>query len=308
MNQTIARFDDVTMRFAQISALQNVSVTLAPGKVVALVGHNGAGKTTFLKLLLGLLRPTSGSVAVLGADPAGRNASILRRRIGFLPETVTFHGAMTGRELICFFAGLKGVPAAAAVELLSQVNLEDAGSRRVGTYSKGMRQRLGMAQALLGDPELLLLDEPTSGLDPHSRHRMYETIDALRAQGKTVLASTHALAEIESHADEVILIHGGRVLAAGTLTELRGTAALPTMAKVRLRHDAAHSMPCIDANGIEMSRPAPDRLDFRIPAGHLPSFLDILATSRSWIEDIEIEPPTLDRLYQHLLAQAEADQ
>jgi energy-coupling factor transporter ATP-binding protein EcfA2 len=159
---------------------------LHPGEATALVGHNGAGKTTLIKLLLGLVRPSQGSVSVLGVDPAGRQGAEARRALGFLPENVAFHGAMTGTELMNFYARLKGQPVSRNRDLLARVGLAEAADRRVSTYSKGMRQRLGLAQTLIGDPRLLLLDEPTSGLDPASRAEVFDMIDRLRADGATI--------------------------------------------------------------------------------------------------------------------------
>lgn len=297
----VATLDHVVKRYGGVTALDRVGLDLEAGSVVALVGHNGAGKTTVLKLILGLIRPTGGTVRVLGGDPAGGKGAAIRRRIGFLPETASFHAAMTGRELLSFYAGLKGAAPAQAAGILSHVGLDHAADRRVGTYSKGMRQRLALAQALLGDPELLLFDEPTSGLDPNSRLQMYETIDALKARGKAVLVSTHALTEIEAHADKVVLIHGGRVLAAGTLADLRDGARLPTLARLRLRAGKSVAGIAVPDSGIRVSQEA-DRATITVPPGDLPAFLDVLTEMRPWLEEVEITPPTLDRLYQHLLA------
>ncbi|MEZ5604708.1 MAG: ABC transporter ATP-binding protein [Burkholderiaceae bacterium] len=154
--------------------------------MTAPVGHNGAGKTTPIKLLLGLIRPTEGSVRT-GIDPAGNRGAEARRAIGFLPESVAFHGAMTGSELMAFHARLKGESCRGNAALLEVVGIAHAANRRVATYSKGMRQRLGIAQALIGALRLLLFDEPTSGLDPASRSDVYRMIDALRIGGATVL-------------------------------------------------------------------------------------------------------------------------
>ena len=177
------RVADVTKRYGRIAAVTGVSFDLGKGEMVALIGHNGAGKTTLIKLMLGLIRPTSGSIEVLGDNPAaGQFAG--RRRLGYLPENVSLDAALTGRETQTFYAKLKREPVAKALELLDMVGLGTAGARRVGTYSKGMRQRLGLAQALIGQPRVLLLDEPTTGLEdeipwgpfPHEFVRMLEDL------------------------------------------------------------------------------------------------------------------------------------
>jgi len=301
--KTVAALDQVVMRYGRVTALDRVSFGLEAGSVVALVGHNGAGKTTVLKLVLGLIQPTEGIVRVLGGDPAGGKGAAIRKRIGFLPETTSFHAAMTGRELLAFYAGLKGAVSAQAADILSHVGLDHAADRRVGTYSKGMRQRLGMAQALLGDPELVLLDEPTSGLDPNSRLQVYQTIEALKARGKSILVSTHALTEIEAHADKVVLIHEGRVLAAGTLQGLRDGARLPTVARLTVREGWEAEGLTAAGTGIHLDRQA-DKVTVAVPQGGMSAFLDMLARMRPWVAEVEIAPPTLDRLYQHLLAEA----
>ena len=154
---------NVYQQYGKMAVLDNISLTLGEGEVLGLFGHNGAGKTTTVRLILGLLQATNGEVRVLGGTPGD---SDIRRQIGFLPENVTFYPQLTGRETLLHFARLKGAAVQQVDELLEQVGLTAAGSKRVKTYSKGMRQRLGLAQAILGRPRLLLLDEPTVGLDP----------------------------------------------------------------------------------------------------------------------------------------------
>ena len=233
----VAEWSAVTKRYRGVTAVENVSLGLEAGEATALVGHNGAGKTTLIKLLLGLIRPNDGSVRISGVDPAGHRGAQARRAIGFLPESVAFHDAMTGDELMAFYARLKGEPRQRNAELLARVGIADAAHRRVATYSKGMRQRLGIAQALIGEPRLLLFDEPTSGLDPASRRDVYVMIDTLRDSGATVLISTHALAEVENRVDRVAIMHCGRLLAAGTLAELRhGVAAEQRQRQRQRRH------------------------------------------------------------------------
>ena len=143
----LATLAEVTKRYGAVTAVERVSLELRAGETLALVGHNGAGKTTLVKLILGLIAPSAGAVRVFERDPATANAAVLREGIGFLPENVAFHGAMTGRELLRFYARLKGTPAAEVDGLLARVGIAEAARRRVSTYSKGMRQRLGLAQA-----------------------------------------------------------------------------------------------------------------------------------------------------------------
>ena len=156
MNATVS-VNGVGKSYGAVKALRDVSFALSPGRLSALVGHNGAGKTTLIKLMLGLIHPDHGEIRVLGQDPAAGEFSA-RRQLGYLPENVAFNAALTGRETLAFYARLKQLAPSTAWPLLDRVGLSDAADRRVGTYSKGMRQRLGLAQALLGRPRVLLLD------------------------------------------------------------------------------------------------------------------------------------------------------
>lgn len=217
--------DHVGKTYGGRAVVSDLSYALEPGQVVALVGHNGAGKTTQIKMMLGLTRPDGGRITVLGADPGDRAA---RRALGYLPESVQFHLAFSGLETLGFYARLKGLPARGHDALFARVGLSDAADRPVRTYSKGMRQRLGLAQALLGDPRLLLLDEPTSGLDPALRRELYGIVAERARAGATVLLSSHALTELEGHAERVIVLNRGRKIADGTLEELRALAGLPS--------------------------------------------------------------------------------
>lgn len=240
MNATV-RIGNVTKRYGRIIAVTDVSFELGEGEMVALIGHNGAGKTTLMKLMLGLIRPTGGSIVVLGDNPAaGQFAG--RQHLGYLPENVSFDAALTGRETQTFYARLKREPVAKALELLDAVGLGAPAGRRVGTYSKGMRQRLGLAQALIGRPRVLLLDEPTTGLDPELRQTFYEVIQRLAAEGTTVLLSSHALTELEERAGRVIIMNRGVKVADGSIDRLRNIARLPT--KMRLKVAASRPAKC----------------------------------------------------------------
>jgi Cu-processing system ATP-binding protein len=227
--------DRVSKSFGRQHAVRDVDLALAPGECVGLVGHNGAGKSTLIKLMLGLLRADSGRITVLGEDPSRGRGARARREIGYLPENVALYPALTGAETIAFYARLKGEPVGRARALLDRVGLPDtAASRRVGTYSKGMRQRLALAQAMLGKPRALLLDEPTSGLDPALRQSFYEIVRELRRDGATVLLSSHALAELEGEVDRVVVMNQGRKLADGDLARLRQLAGITPRLRIKL--------------------------------------------------------------------------
>lgn len=300
-----AEWHEVTRRYGAVTAVENVSLRLEPGEVTALVGHNGAGKTTLIKLLLGFIRPDAGSVRIGGVESAGTQGPRARRTVGFLPESVAFHGAMTGRELMAFYARLKRAPLARNAELLERVGIAPAADRRVGTYSKGMRQRLGIAQALIGDPRLLVFDEPTSGLDPASRHAVYEMVNGLRATGATVLISTHALAEVERRVDRVAIMHRGHLLAAGTLAELCHGVQADLRILVRVRPCTTARVLAALPEGVRCAARSEATLALRTTPAAKMSVLRALATMGEMVQDIELTAPGLQELYGHLVGEAE---
>ena len=215
-------------RYRDTVALEGLSMSIARGEVFGFLGPNGSGKTTAVKLLLGLARPTGGEAMVLGA-PAGDRET--RRQIGYLPELFRFQSWLTAREVLVLHCRLMQLPrprwAGEVDEALQTVGLADRGDDKVGTFSKGMQQRLGLGVALLGEPVLVVLDEPTSALDPVGRHQVRTIIRGLRDRGATVFLNTHLLAEAEHVCDRVTIISKGRAVATGTLSELR--AQRPTV-------------------------------------------------------------------------------
>ena len=213
----------------KVRAITDVSFSVEPGQIFALLGPNGAGKTTTLKVLMGLVRPTSGNASVLGA-PVGTLAS--KQRLGYLPETPYFYEYLSGRELLVFMGKLFGMGRAEAArragELLEQVQMTRAGDMALRRYSKGMLQRIGLAQALINDPDLVILDEPLTGLDPLGRKDLRQIIAGLREQGKTVVLSSHILSDVEMLADEVVILVRGRTVNRGKLHDLLDARVLNT--------------------------------------------------------------------------------
>ncbi len=206
----------VSRRFGTLLAVDGVDLDVRRGEVFGLIGHNGAGKSTLFKMMLGLLPASGGSIRVAGADVSGRDARAVRRQVGYLPENVVLWDNLTGLETLRFFARVKAVPVDTCPALLARVGLEAAMRRPVREYSKGMRQRLGFAQALLGQPQVLFLDEPTTGLDPQGRRRVWERVEAFKAEGGAVLLTTHHMEEAERLADELAIVDHGRVIARGS--------------------------------------------------------------------------------------------
>ncbi|HVX37404.1 MAG TPA: ABC transporter ATP-binding protein [Hyphomicrobium sp.] len=296
----IVELEHVAKRYGAITALHDVSFKLESGETVALIGHNGAGKTTLFKLMLGLSRPSSGNIRVLGDEPAAGEFAA-RRRLGYLPESVSFHATLTGREVLSFYSRLKGEPTAKIDDLLARVGLTAAADRQVRTYSKGMRQRLGLIQALFGDPLLLLLDEPTTGLDPALRLEFYEIVQELQHKGATIVLSSHALTELEERARRIVILNRGHVVANGSIEHLRRIAGLPTRIRVTVASGQAQRLSTLVG-------PVPN---WREINGHLVEFdaapsakIDLIrrATDKGGpAEDVTIVQPTLDDLYAHFL-------
>lgn len=278
--------------FGNFTAVNKVDIHINAGEMIALAGHNGAGKSTLMKMLLGLLTPTSGSISINSHSATSLAA---RQLIGYLPETVALYPNMTGFETLDFFADLKHVSRERNRELLTRVGIIEAAKKRVGTYSKGMRQRLALAQALLGQPKILLLDEPTTGLDPASRADFYRILDELRAQGTAILLSSHALAELADQADRIVIMKSGVKTADGDLHALRRDAGLPT----RLR--------AWFADAVNLPAPWQPEGDGWVCAS---SEADKVARlSELWQAgqptNIDILPPALDDLYAHFLRREE---
>ena len=219
----VLEFDSVTRQFGAVKAVDGLSLSMERGEILGFLGANGAGKTTAIKMITGLVRPTSGAVRVFGADPA--NAQV-RAKIGYMPEIAYYYPYLNARELLEFYGGLCGIARREvrrrADGLLDRVGLGEAAKRPLATYSKGMLQRAGIAQALLGEPELLVLDEPFTGLDPLARIRFRALMKELRDGGTSVFFSSHELGETELLCDRVAIMKAGRCRYLGAVKDLAG--------------------------------------------------------------------------------------
>jgi Cu-processing system ATP-binding protein len=305
MDENVISLDRVSKQYRDVRALDEVSLAVPRAQRVALIGHNGAGKSTLIKLMLGLIRPTGGKVVVLGAEATGAGFIEARRAIGFLPESIVFPDGMTGVEVLDFYARLKRQPVSKNAGLFERVGLAQAARRRVGTYSKGMRQRLGLAQALIGHPRLLLLDEPTSGLDPSLRKEVYGIIGELARNGATVLLSSHALAEIEPEVDRVVALIRGRKVADSTMVGLRQASAALARIQVRLPEgcelpDAA--LVCAASH----ERRGDGVTEIRCRESEKLPILRRLLAEPSALADVEVIPATLEDIYAGILRREEA--
>ncbi len=246
--------------YGDVTAVDHVDLTVEAGDVYGYLGPNGAGKTTVLRILLGLITPTAGKVRIFGRDPVAHGAAALQGVAGFV-EAPRFYPYLTGRKNLDLLAALDGGDAAARIdEALDVVELTERQKHRVGGYSHGMRQRLGVAAALLRDPKLLLLDEPATGLDPAGMRDMRALIARLSLSGTTVLLSSHLLAEVEELCNRVAIVRTGRIVFEGALDDLKRTAGGDW--RLRTTDDARAAAVCRAQRGIDDVRVSPLELRF----------------------------------------------
>ncbi|PXX93745.1 copper ABC transporter ATP-binding protein [Marinobacter vulgaris] len=294
------RLENVSYRYDKALVLNGVDLRLEPGEILGLFGHNGAGKTTSIKLILGLMTPTQGRVSVLGGEAGDPHVS---QHIGYLPENVMFYPQLTGREILNHFARLKGAPLKRVPQLLEQVGLGDAMNARVKTYSKGMRQRLGLAQALLGTPKLLMLDEPTVGLDPVATADLYRLLRRLRDEGTGIVLCSHVLPGVEPYIDRAAILTDGAVKAVGDLASLRRQANMP----VTLSIEPANGTPALEkaiagasaGNGL-MIKKDNGRLQVDVRPSEKMALIQSLMSSGE-VQDLGIYQPTLEDVYVHFI-------
>jgi ABC-2 type transport system ATP-binding protein len=227
----------------KLRAVDDLNIYVADNEIFGLLGPNGSGKSTTIKILLGLLPPSAGDCRLFGKSS---HLAVARQKVGYLPEAPYFYRYLSGRELTAFYAGICGLRGAArkkAVEsVIERVGMTDAADRRVGTYSKGMLQRIGLAQALVHDPQLIVLDEPTAGVDPIGAAAIGQIILDLKGQGKTVLVCSHLLAQLESLCDRVAILHKGQLVVEGRVDELIAEDASSELRVSGLNDDAREAV------------------------------------------------------------------
>ena len=297
----------VGFRMRRRRVLSNVSFSALEGEIFGFVGPNGAGKTTTLKILMGLIRPTSGSASILGRNVA---ESEFRDQIGFLPENPYFYPFLTAREILDFYARLSGVEAHRRAErvdeLLAMVHLTHAADMRLKTFSKGMLQRVGVAQALIQDPSVVFLDEPMSGLDPIGRREIRELILALRAAGKTVFMNTHILSDVELICDRVAIIVNGEIRRQGSTLELVGDGS--ASAQIVVSALSADAVDAIEAGFSVSLRGSGDRVEIVAEAKDVEGILGVVLRSGGRVVEIKRLAPSLEDVFMEAVHAAENDQ
>ena len=292
----------LSKRFERL-ALDDLSFSVEEGEVFGLLGPNGAGKTTTLHLLLDFIHPTSGGAWLFGRPASDPRT---RRRIGYLPESLCLHQYYRGIDLLHFYGSLLEMPAELRAErataLLRLLDLEDVARQRVSTYSKGTIQRLGFAQALLNDPDLLILDEPTSSLDPLARQQFSNVLRELKARGKTILVSSHLLSEVEAICDRVAILRDGVLARIGRLDELLATSSV----RLHVGRLPAALIDALVAAGAEVALGA-EATAVRCPTGAVrEAAVALLEAQAVRVERVESETRSLQELFVEIVAGGEA--
>jgi ABC-type multidrug transport system ATPase subunit len=293
METTIVSTRRLTKTFGPRTAVDAVDLTVRRGEVYGFLGPNGAGKTTTLRMLLGLIRPTSGSATVHGLAPGD---PVAVARTGSLVEGPGFYPYLSGRENLRVLARYRGLDDRAVDRVLERVDLAERAADRFKAYSLGMKQRLGVAAALLGEPDLLVLDEPTNGLDPAGMADMRKLVVDVAAGGQTVLLSSHLLAEVQEICDRVGIIAGGRLLVESTVAELRGSTGIRLVARP-LDRALAVAMRVVGDDAVEV---ADDALQLSGPADLVPELARALVAADVDIADLHVVERSLEDVFFHL--------
>jgi len=312
MSAPVIAAEGLSKRYGSVVAVDNLSLTLHAGEVFGLLGPNGSGKTTTILMLLGLTDPSAGTVRVLGYDPS-RHPLAVKRRVGYLPDSVGFYDELTARENLRYTARLNGLPRRETEqridEGLAQVGLETVADRRVGTFSRGMRQRLGLADVLLKRPEIAILDEPTAGLDPEAALEFLELIRVLKSRGLAVLLSSHLLHQAQAVCDRVGLFSRGRMVLEGTFEALADQVlggAYRIMVETTHGDSLAPALAAVPGvRGVSEERPGLYRLDAQVDCRAevarrvVQRGADLLALS--------LARPTLDEIYTRYFQEVQRD-
>ena len=288
----------VAKHYGTLRAVDGIDLSVQRGEIFGLIGHNGAGKSTLFKMMLGLIAPTEGEILINGCSVRGRGFRATRRDIGYLPENVVLYDNLSGLETLHFFAKLKDAPRAQCEPTLERVGLAYAAKRPLREYSKGMRQRLGFAQALLGTPRVLFLDEPTNGLDPQAIRDFYATLRGLRDDGVTVVITSHILAELQERVDRLAIMSAGKIQALGSVQALREQVQMPLSLSLRLAPaDALLAQQALAALTNVHATPRPDGLQVTCPREAKMAVLATVTALGARLLDLKIAEPSLEDVF-----------
>ena len=288
----------VSKHYGNVHAVDGVELTVQRGELFGLIGHNGAGKSTLFKMMLGLIAATAGEIQVAGTSVRGSDFRVTRRKIGYLPENLVLYDNLSALETLRFFAKLKGADQASCPALLEQVGLADVGKRAVHEFSKGMRQRLGFAQALLGNPDVLFLDEPSNGLDPMAIREFYAHLRDLREQGVTIVITSHILADLQERVDRLAIMASGKIQAVGSVHALREQLDLPLSIALRVEPSAQAELKAhLQAiSGVDL-QVVDGEVVVRCPRPVKMAVLAALSPLGARLIDLHIHEPSLEDLF-----------
>jgi ABC-2 type transport system ATP-binding protein len=311
MDDVMIEAHGLTKRYGNFTAVDNLDLVVRRGEVYGLLGPNGSGKTTTILMLLGLTEPTAGTVRVVGFDPARQPLSV-KSRAGYMPDEVGFYDELTARENLAYIARLNGIPRAEAdrriATALDRVGLSDVADKRVGAFSRGMRQRLGVADVLIKQPQLIIMDEPTQGLDPEGAREFLQIISSLSRDGITILLSSHLLYQVQAVCDRVGLFHRGRKVLEGSVSELAqqvlggayrvGVQAVGPAEKIAA---ALRAVPGV----VEMTQPVADRYELRAVADLRAEAAEAVVKAGGRLLSLAVETPSLDDIYARYFQEVE---
>ena len=291
--------DHVSVTFGKVRALSDVSVKARPGEALMLVGPNGAGKSTLIHVLLGLVRPDSGTLALDGKRIHVDRA--FKEHLGYLPEAIAFSENLTGLQVLRFFARARSVGKARVHAVLARVGLTGAAKRKVLGYSRGMRQRLGLAIAILAEPPLLVLDEPTGGLDQEGLEVLFGVLAEWRAKGRLVIVATHDLTLLERRVDQVCVLRSGSRVVMDTPQALRAAAGLPVRVTFTTAGETADLEAALERWREGSFETFPGRIVVHVPPDRLMELMDLRSEHAAAIDGLRVEEPGMDEVYEHLL-------
>ncbi len=302
MSDTVIEASGLTKRYGAATAVDGVSFTINRGEIFGLLGPNGAGKTTTILMILGLTEVTGGTVRVMGYDPV-REPLQVKRLVGYLPDTVGFYDHMTAADNLRYTAGLIGIPvaerSARIAAALDRVGLGDVRNKHVGNFSRGMRQRLGLAEILMKEVSIAILDEPTSGLDPHATAELLDMIRLLKREGVAVLVSSHLLERVQSICDRVALFHAGRIALLGTVPEL-ARQVLGGGYTIEVEADGGQSLAdkLAAVPGVRsVEQPGPGRYRLLAEGDMRPQAAAAVVNAGGQLRHLSVEAPSLDAIY-----------
>ncbi len=297
VQMAIVEIKELTKKYGELTAVDNLNLTIEEGEIFSLLGPNGAGKTTTIKAMLGLIMPTVGKIKIHGYDVMSEGKKA-RKYVGYLPEMTAFYDNLTGMQTLEFYAELRGEDKSICIELLKEMGLENDAQRKVGEYSKGMIQRLGLAQAMIGNLPLLVLDEPTAGLDPRGSWQIRRKIKELNNNGTTVFLSSHILSEVQEVSNRVAILHHGKLLALDTIENLSKKLELQPRLQIKLENPSSQLLEKVmKIKGVRDAKLTEDTIEVICSPKAKTDIINGIEKSGGKIIDFRTAEPSLEEVF-----------